>query len=99
MKKFRKYGFWVALAGAITTLATALGKCLGLNVDGSLAGDVVMAVAGVLVVLGVVVMPKNKAEKQPQAQENNKDKVDNDEIIDGDDKGDCENHEKKVDEI
>ena len=59
---YKSYGFWTALAGAITLLASAIGKCFGVSVNGQVITDVVMAIAGVLVVLGVVSMPKKEKE-------------------------------------
>ena len=64
MKKFKSYGFWTALAGAVAILATNIGRYFGLEIDGSLAADIVMGIAGVLVVFGVVCMPKNEDKKE-----------------------------------
>ena len=69
MKNFKSYSFWTALAGAVTILVSALGKCFGFSVDNEIVTDVIMAVAGVLVVLGVVTMPK-KDKNDNQTQEN-----------------------------
>lgn len=60
--KIKSYGFWTALAGALVVLVEALGKCFGFSVDNEVVSGVVMAVAGVLVVLGVVAMPKGGTE-------------------------------------
>ena len=49
-------------------LPWALGKCFGFSVDNQLVSDIIMAVAGVLVVLGVVTMPKK--EKTEENEEN-----------------------------
>ena len=59
MKNFKSFGFWTALAGAFTVLMSALGKCFGFSVDNQVITDVIMAIAGLLVVLGVVSMPKS----------------------------------------
>lgn len=64
-QKFKSYGFWTALSGAVVVLVEALGKCFGFTVDNEIVSGVIMAIAGVLVVLGVVTMPKdNKVDKQ-----------------------------------
>lgn len=63
MKNFKSFGFWTALAGAVTILASALGKVFGFSVDNQLITDVIMAIAGLLVVLGVVSMPKKTTEE------------------------------------
>lgn len=61
---YKSYGFWTALAGAITLLASAIGKCFGVSVNGQVITDVVMAIAGVLVVFGVVSMPKKEKDDE-----------------------------------
>ncbi len=70
-EKIKSYGFWTALAGAMVVLVDALGDLFGFSVSDELVSGVVMAVAGVLVVLGVVTMPKG--EKKPPSEETDKD--------------------------
>ena len=65
--KFRSYGFWTALAGALVVLVNALGQAFGFSIDDQIITSIVMAIAGVLVVFGVVAMPKG--EDQDEAQE------------------------------
>ena len=55
--KFKSYSFWTALAAAIVVLVEALGSIFGFIPDGKLVSDIIMAIAGVLVVLGVVSAP------------------------------------------
>lgn len=74
---FKSYGFWTALAGAAAMLAGALGKYFGVTVNGELVSEIIMAIAGVLVALGVVCMPKGE-------QEENKNKTEIKEEKDGD---------------
>ena len=62
MKKFKSYGCWIALSGAVVVLVNALGKCFGFSVEEQLITDIIMAIAGLLVVLGIVVLPKNSDE-------------------------------------
>ena len=70
MKNFRSYSFWTAFAGAITILVSALGKCFGFSIDNQIITDVIMAIAGVLVVLGVVTMPKTEGKKNDKVKDN-----------------------------
>ena len=58
MKNYKSYGFWTALAGAVVMLLNSLGKCFGFTIQEELVTDIIMAIAGLLVVLGVVTMPK-----------------------------------------
>ena len=77
---FKSYGFWTALAGAVTIFVSALGKCFGFSVDNSVITDVIMAIAGVLVVLGVVAMPKKSLSKsQENTQEDTEEKEESNE--------------------
>ena len=63
MKRFKSYGFWTALSGAVVIFLNALGDCFGFSIDNELVSGLIMAFAGVLVVLGVVSMPKNDETK------------------------------------
>ena len=69
MKNFKSYGFWTALAGAVVVLINALGKCCGFSVEEEIVTDIIMAVAGVLVVFGIVSMPKKNEGEQTEEQE------------------------------
>ncbi len=81
MKKIKSFGFWTALAGALTILVEALGKCFGFTVEEGIVNEIVMAVAGVLVVLGVVCMPGKENQTgdkdDTQTQEGEKQKEEN----------------------
>ena len=64
MKIFKSYGFWTALSGALVMLINAIGKCFGFSVEEQIVSDIVMAIAGVLVVFGVVAMPKGEGKEE-----------------------------------
>ncbi len=72
-KRFSKYSFWVSLSGAIVILLNAFGKAFGFSIDNKLVEDCIMAVAGVLVVLGLVggVSGKTGENKNEKDEENN----------------------------
>lgn len=53
-QKFKDYGFWVSLAGAVVLLLNCFGKAFGFSVQNQVVEDCIMAIAGVLVVLGIV---------------------------------------------
>lgn len=61
-KNFKSYSFWTALAGAVVVLLNALGDLFGFSVDNDLVKGLIMAVAGLLVVLGIVTMPSKDEE-------------------------------------
>ena len=94
MNRFKDYRFWTALAGAVVILLNALGECFGFSVDNDLVSGLIMAVAGILVVFGVVSKPK---ENQNEEENKNEDFDENEE----NDKSDeiDENAEDKSDEI
>ncbi|MBS7403708.1 MAG: hypothetical protein KIG13_00230 [Eubacteriales bacterium] len=55
--KFKSYGFWVSLSSAVVVLMDAIGRACGFIPDGELINNIIMSIAGLLVVLGVVAMP------------------------------------------
>lgn len=72
MNRFKDYRFWTALAGAVVILLNALGECFGFSVDNDLVSGLIMAVAGILVVFGVVSKPKENQNEE----ENKSDEID-----------------------
>lgn len=66
--KIKSYGFWTALAGAVVMLVNALGQMFGFSVDNEIITNVIMAIAGVLIVLGVVTMPKGEDDNQQEGE-------------------------------
>lgn len=77
--KIKNYSFWVSLSGAIVVLVEAIGRSVGFIPNGELINDIIMGIAGVLVVFGVVTMPngnettttKEDEEESNQNNENN----------------------------
>lgn len=72
----RSYSFWTALSGAVVMLAGALGRAFSFEVEEKIITDIIMAVAGLLVVFGVVSLPKDKdkeIEIPPKEDESNPD--------------------------
>lgn len=80
--KIKSYSFWTALSGAVVVFVNALGKCFGFAVQDELISGLIMAVAGLLVVFGIVTMPSNSEtntenkneESESSEQENTIDK-------------------------
>ena len=67
--KLRSYGFWTALASALVVLINAIGRFFNFSVQDEIISNIVMAVAGVLVVCGVVVMPKKEIDSQNETED------------------------------
>lgn len=76
--KIKSYSFWVALSGSIVIFVNALGELFGFSVQDDLISGLIMAFAGILVVLGIVTMPKDntnqEGEKQDEKNEDDSDK-------------------------
>ena len=71
-KKFRSYSFWISLSGAIILLINALGRAFGFSIENQLVEDIVLSIAGVLVVLGLVTMDVKPNDEEKE--ENNDEK-------------------------
>lgn len=65
----KSYGFWTALAGAVVVLVNAIGRACGFFVEEEIISNIIMAVAGILVVFGVVAMPKKENEDPVDTEE------------------------------
>lgn len=57
------YSFWTTLAGALAFVASAIGRAFSIKVEEQIVTDIVMGVAGVLVAVGIVTLPTDKADK------------------------------------
>lgn len=52
------YNFWTTLAGAIALVASAIGRAFCVKIEEQIVTDIVMAIAGVLVAVGIVSKPE-----------------------------------------
>lgn len=71
--KIKKYSFGVSLSGAIVVLVQSVGRMMGFIANVDLISNIVMAVAGILVVFGVVSAPTEEELKNTK-KENDSDK-------------------------
>ncbi len=95
----KSYSFWVSLSGAIVVLVESLGKAIGFIPDGKLINDIVMAIAGFLVVLGVVAMPVNNKTDEVNSQNDGNIQILEDESVGEPDKDESQDSKDKTDEI
>ena len=65
--RIKSYSFWTALSGAVVIFLNALGDLFGFAVQDELVSGLVMAVAGILVVFGIVTMPSNDSTNDDNA--------------------------------
>jgi uncharacterized membrane protein len=76
--KFKSYGFWTSFAGATVVFLTVVGKSLDFEISEKIVSDIILGFAGILVVLGIVKMPKDN--KQGQENKDNEDNENQDSI-------------------
>ena len=55
-KKLGDYNFWISLSAGAVILLNALGNVFGFSIKNQIVEDCIMAVAGMLVVFGIVNM-------------------------------------------
>ena len=81
MSKLKTYDFWVKLSAAVLLLLRIIGSQFGFQIDSILFMDIVTAVAGVLVVLGIIQAPSSltKINKNNKKMEDNIEEIYNDE--------------------
>ena len=65
--RIKSYSFWTALSGAVVIFLNALGDLFGFAVQDELVSGLVMAVAGILVVFGIVTMPSDDSTNDDNA--------------------------------
>lgn len=65
--KYKSYAFWTSLAAAVVVLVGVLASIFGFEANEKLVTDLIMAICGILVVLGIVKMP---GKETPVTQEN-----------------------------
>lgn len=63
-ERFKTYSFWVSLSGAIIVLAQAIGRAIGFIPNADIIHNIIMGIAGVLVVFGIVSSPTEEELKQ-----------------------------------
>ncbi len=69
-KKMKHYGFWISLSGALILLLNSFGRAFGFSIDNKIVEDCVMAIAGLLVVFGVVVPDKKECDNISTKEDN-----------------------------
>lgn len=59
MNRFREYGFWISLTGAIILLLQVIGNEFGFRINENFINQCVTAFCGVLVVAGILIKPNH----------------------------------------
>lgn len=56
--RVKTYSFWVSLASAVILIIKLIAQKYGLNIDETFISDLVTTICGLLVILGIIVIPK-----------------------------------------
>lgn len=70
--RIKTYSFWVGLSGAVVVLIQAIGRLAGFVPKADIISNIVMAIAGVLVVFGVVSSPTEEEINEQKNEKTNK---------------------------
>lgn len=70
--KFKSYSFWMSVCAAVVLVINNLAKTFGFSFDNQNFTTIVDSVCGVLVVLGILTMPKEKNDNTQQDDFENK---------------------------
>ena len=54
LERMKSYSFWISFSGALVLLINCIGKIFNFQIDNKIVEDVVMSIAGLLVVLGFI---------------------------------------------
>lgn len=70
--KYRSYKFWLAILGAVLIIVQNIFKANGVVITDEVGFNIINAICGVLVFLGVIDKPKNNTEntENPENAEN-----------------------------
>lgn len=68
-QKVKSYSFWTGLSASVVILIESIASIFGAQVDEEIITNLVMAVCGVLVMLGIVVMPVTENKTNADTEE------------------------------
>lgn len=68
--RLKSYSFWVSFASAVILILKLIGQKYGFTIDAGFLSDLVTAVCGLLVILGIFVVPKNNTTENSQNENN-----------------------------
>lgn len=77
-KRLKDYNFWVSFSAGLVILLNAFGNAFGFSIKNQIVEDCIMAVAGMLVVFGIVNMKNNDSDDDENSGENDEDENDED---------------------
>ncbi len=77
-EKMKSYSFWVSFSGALIIFLNCLGNIFHFQVQNEVVEDVIMSIAGLLVVLGFVTKETGDESEEDEKQEIDKTNEDED---------------------
>lgn len=76
-EKMKSYSFWVSFSGALIIFINCLGRIFNFQIENEIVEDVIMSIAGLLVVLGFVTKEtKNEEDTGENVDEENNENID-----------------------
>lgn len=76
-EKMKLYSFWVSFSGALIIFINCLGRIFNFQIENEIVEDVIMSIAGLLVVLGFVTKEtKNEEDTGENVDEENNENID-----------------------
>lgn len=77
-EKMKSYSFWVSFSGALIIFLNCLGNIFHFQIQNEVVEDVIMSIAGLLVVLGFVTKETGDESEEDEKQEDDKTNEDED---------------------
>ena len=77
-EKMKSYSFWVSFSGALIIFLNCLGNIFHFQIQNEVVEDVIMSIAGLLVVLGFVTKETGDESEEDEKQEEDKTNEDED---------------------
>ena len=77
-EKMKSYSFWVSFSGALIIFLNCLGNIFHFQIQNEVVEDVIMSIAGLLVVLGFVTKETGDESEEDEKQEVDKTNEDED---------------------
>lgn len=74
-ERMKSYSFWVSFSGALIIFINCLGRIFNFQIENEIVEDVIMSIAGLLVVLGFVTKESNDSEEPDEEQGEDEDNV------------------------
>ena len=78
-EKFKSYSFWMSVTASIILVLNNLGNVLGFSVQSETVTKIVDSICGVLILFGIITMPKSKEETDDEKALEQSDKETKDE--------------------